>query len=1539
MRARFCRLARRLLRSGCRPLPARCAAGALRAALVAALLFFGMGPLWAEEVRWKEPVSGSWYDASRWLSASGAERVPGTGDVAVIDAVDPVQPGRTYTIRLAAAQAAVGGLRLASAQATLLLARGDLTVGEAGASLERGRVQFVWDGFPSAWRGSGTLAVGSDAVFEVIGHANTIYSPLENRGEVRIVARGTFENAAGGTTTGAFAQLILAGKATNAGTMLLTSAPVSEGVSPQSAELIVDPQGSFTNQGLLRAETGASGGERVIAGVWTNGSAGTVRIADPRVRLTNPPTGPMHVINEGTFWIEDKAGAIVLSGGRRFSQRGGLLRVGGGFWMNNGRFDYEGGTIEGVPELVSAGGRQELSFGTGPLEPATLLVAGRDVRVLGAIAHGVTLSLQGGGTFGPLGWQAAWLELKPEKDGGSFTNHGRLEIGTATGTQALINVEPGGRFTNAPDGEVIWKKGAGGDRNFVGNVTNQGTVLVKSGVTLGLLGGGAEFVNEGQVQVQSGARLLLHSQRRFVQHAGTLELDDGGTPEDRADDGSFWVQNARFSYLGGRIAGIPEMTSVGGSLELSFGTGPLAPLALLLGGRAIRLRSDVPAGVELLLSSGTVAGKSDFTVLSGWNGSSVASFANAGRIVMGAAGASEIRIDCAGEGVVFTNLPAGEIEVRKAAGGTRKFNGNVVNEGTVRVLEGTTLVLGDGTTHLTNRGVLEVAAGGLVRAFSSGRGFSQEAGELKLDGGLWIHNGRFDFLGGRITGPGTVQLAAGGTAASRLTFGSGPLGGQLLLGGNEHILEGDVPAGVTLALQGGGTVAGSSVGITVLRSPSGFTNHGTIRMQGGSEVKIAVPKSSASGPRFTNGPDGLLDVTFGGGGVVRRLNAEFVNLGEARFEASTTTIGFDVSAPRHLNEGLFSVRRADARVQLFGTAALNQGSGRLEGVGIVQVLEVDQDLLQSAAVVAPGIDRPGVLTIEGRYAQRQTETAAGTLEIELAGTAPGSGYDRLLVTSSVAEANLNAELRVVLRDGFVPAPTDTFTILQTSTSSGRKGHFANAPPVTTAPDGAEVGFAESGGWQFAVLYYPDRVVLGQFKLLADAGPDQTVDEGALVQLDGCSSVPGASYQWEQIAGEPQVVLSDPTDCRPTFTAPLISGESVVLTFRLTVSLGEQSATDTVDITVRNTNQQPVAVAGPDQLVNEGSTVTLDGSKSYDPDGDSLSYSWVQILRSSEPAVVLSGADSPTATFLAPEVPNGQTLVLAFELTVSDGELSATDQVVVTVEPVNHPPIADAGPDQTVPAGERVYLDATRSSDPDGDQLSYLWEQLATDEIQVKLEGARTASPSFVAPSEGTLLHFQLTVDDGFGGRADDEVQVLVIDPNDPPVCDHARPSIAVIWPPNHRMVEIGIEGVIDADGERAQITITGVYQDEPVDGLGDGRHAPDAIILDGGRRVLVRAERSGLGNGRVYHIQFTAEDGRGGSCSGTVQVGVPHDLRRGFVIVDDGPLYDSTAGPPSPPPARAHPEGGGRARPAGPPPGAVPQGGSDKPPRPAPGRR
>lgn len=140
--------------------------------------------------------------------------------------------------------------------------------------------------------------------------------------------------------------------------------------------------------------------------------------------------------------------------------------------------------------------------------------------------------------------------------------------------------------------------------------------------------------------------------------------------------------------------------------------------------------------------------------------------------------------------------------------------------------------------------------------------------------------------------------------------------------------------------------------------------------------------------------------------------------------------------------------------------------------------------------------------------------------------------------------------------------------------------------------------------------------------------------------------------------------------------------------------------------------------------------------------------------------------------------------------------------------------------------------------------------------------------------------------------ANNRIQVFAI--NGAPDCSTAVPSTDLLWPPNHKFVSIDVLGVTDPDGDGVTLSVDSIYQDEAVDAPGSGKTAPDGQGV-GTASAQVRAERVGGGNGRVYHIGFTAEDGNGGSCSGEVLVSVPH--KKKSTAVDDGALFDSTVVP------------------------------------------
>jgi PKD domain len=206
------------------------------------------------------------------------------------------------------------------------------------------------------------------------------------------------------------------------------------------------------------------------------------------------------------------------------------------------------------------------------------------------------------------------------------------------------------------------------------------------------------------------------------------------------------------------------------------------------------------------------------------------------------------------------------------------------------------------------------------------------------------------------------------------------------------------------------------------------------------------------------------------------------------------------------------------------------------------------------------------------------------------------------------------------------------------------------------------------------------------------------------------------------------------------------------------------------------NQRPIANAGPDQTVQPGSTVTLDGTGSSDPDGTITSYSWFLAGCPDgcvNPIRVQPGPTDPTPTFTAPQIPGDYT----FQLAVRDdkGVSSPPDNVVIRVigltppppgsgegegtppiPPQQQPPIADAGPDQTVQPGASVTLDGTGSRDPDGTIVSYHWFLVSSPGgfggITLQPNNNNQASrTTFTAPqTPGGDFTFQLVVTDDEG---------------------------------------------------------------------------------------------------------------------------------------------------------------------------------------------
>jgi RHS repeat-associated protein len=389
------------------------------------------------KVFWNIGASGDWNVGSNWSTGN----VPGPSDDVVINRSVPV------TVTIGSGDQSVNSLQVTNNDA-LTLTAGSLTAAN-GITINSGTLNFTGGTLGSPV----TLVDSALNAAAASGPASFTFYDLHNLLS-GTVGQGVTLTVQGNNPYGTGALAVADGTVNN-GTIDLTS-----GYGGNAAQL--DSQGTFTNAatGTIEAIQGG-GGNRYLNGNIVN--LGTI----------TPDSGIGLTLQNGTF--TQSSGTINSTGGLYVSQEtfnadGGILNVNDYFQVSQSTLNLNGGTTSNGPVTILDATLNAAATATGP---ASFIFYDQHNTLSGTVSQSVTLTVQGNNPYG--------IGALAVADG--TVNDGIIDLNSGYGGNS-VQLNSQGTFTNGTSGTIEVIQGGGGNRYLNGNVTNQGTLIVDSGITL-----------------------------------------------------------------------------------------------------------------------------------------------------------------------------------------------------------------------------------------------------------------------------------------------------------------------------------------------------------------------------------------------------------------------------------------------------------------------------------------------------------------------------------------------------------------------------------------------------------------------------------------------------------------------------------------------------------------------------------------------------------------------------------------------------------------------------------------------------------------------------------------------------------------------------------------------------------------------------------------------------------------------------------------------------------------------------------------------
>jgi fibronectin-binding autotransporter adhesin len=883
---------------------------------------------------------------------------------------------------------------------------------------------------------NGQISINADTTF------NSTSSTLTNEGTLTIAAGKTLTFSGSGTL--AFNQN--AGTLVNNGQLAVLGERFNfAGPGPITGNRVLMQGGTLNITGL------ASGGFDAVGAVAFEGNVASGQRIDilatgsfnsalnaaagfssrGTINLTSTAATSSTLSSSGTV-INDTGGTISVepgSGGGRFLTMNAFENKGTLFVGANTTFNQTSSTLTNTGQINIAAGSQLTFAGSGDLKfnqnggslnnSGSFLSVGETFNVNGGAISGNDLAIQGGAfnvnnpsvPFGAefFGTVSYGGDMGPAQRidvfangsfntvlnaGTGFTSRGTINLFSSSSTFSTLSVN--GTFTNDAGGILNVQLGSGGGRFITTNeLINRGTINVDANASFNQTSG--ILTNEGSLNIAPGTTLNFSG-------SGTLAFNQNGGSLNNS--GTFLSVGETFNVNGGAISG-NDLAIQGGAFNVSnpsvafgaefFGTvgysGDMGP--------AQRIDVFANGSFNTVLNAG-------------------AGFTSRGTINLFSSSSTFSTLSVNG---TFTNDAGGILNVQLGSGGGRFITTNeLINRGTINVDANASFNQTSGI--LTNEGSLNIAPGITLNFSGSGTlAFNHNAGTINNNGSLDSSGESFNFNGGTIAGN-FVNIIGGSLHIVSLGAGGFNVNGLVNF-------SGAVASAQRIDVIGTGSFN------STLHAPAGFSNGGTMNL---TSTAATFATLTADGPS-TNG--GVINVLPGAGGARSMTIADFTNLGTYNVNAPML---WNATSATYLNLGNLNVNSTLTIAGSGTTAFTNHLGGVVGGVGTLDISGVEQ--FTNFGVFAPG-NSAGTLTVTNRWSQ----SAAGSLQIEIGGTA--SGESDLL--SILGSASLDGSLVVSLINGFQPGPADSFIVLDGFSLTGT---FSNASTQVFV----------LGGGQFDVIY-------------------------------------------------------------------------------------------------------------------------------------------------------------------------------------------------------------------------------------------------------------------------------------------------------------------------------------------------------------------------------------------------------------------------------------------------------------------------------------